>query len=176
MSASCVICTAYPEGECESGSVRLLNRNFPGSGIVEICLRNTWGTLCSEVFEWSPAEAAVTCRQLGFIPEGEVYSFLHTTIAKLKDSSIAVVNGCIPMLYSVWCIPSFYIITGFAIVAHVPQIQDGLIHQDIVNCNGNESSLLDCEILSTEGEEFGRDKRIAECTHSFDIGVICSGM
>ena len=71
----------------------------------------------------------------------------------------------------------FYIITGsFATVFHVPQVQDGIIHQNIVRCNGSESSLLDCEISSTESEEFGRDKRIAECTHSFDIGVTCSGI
>ena len=47
------------------GAIRLTDGN---SGRVEICNDNRWGTVCHDF--WSPADAQVACRQLGFSTTG----------------------------------------------------------------------------------------------------------
>ena len=37
-------------------------------GRVEICLDNTWGTVCD--LEWDDTDASTTCFQLGFASDG----------------------------------------------------------------------------------------------------------
>lgn len=61
---------------CLDGEVRLANGLTPYEGRVEICFSNTWGAVCSssQTFyssTFDTEEAAVVCRQLGFIPIGE---------------------------------------------------------------------------------------------------------
>ena len=54
---------------CEIGSIRLVYDLSNWRGRVEVCLNNTWGTICGST-EWSNNEASVACRQLGFSPFG----------------------------------------------------------------------------------------------------------
>uniref|UniRef100_A0A1X7UST9 Uncharacterized protein n=1 Tax=Amphimedon queenslandica TaxID=400682 RepID=A0A1X7UST9_AMPQE len=63
-----VICS-----NCSYGDLRLINGTLPNEGRVEICIDNTWGTVCDR--NWTNASADVVCKQLGYNTTGAVYSF-----------------------------------------------------------------------------------------------------
>ena len=42
---------------------------------MEICLENTWGTVCYDF--WERVDAEVVCRQLGYTPQGQGFFFLE---------------------------------------------------------------------------------------------------
>ena len=54
---------------CETGEVRLSGGTLQ-EGLVEICVNNRWGAVCSSGsgLIWDDNDAAVVCRQLGFDP------------------------------------------------------------------------------------------------------------
>ena len=51
---------------CESGDIRLVGGTTIFEGRVEVCVNETWGTVCDEM--WGVRDANVACRQLGFQP------------------------------------------------------------------------------------------------------------
>lgn len=51
---------------CETGEVRLVGGTTILEGRVEVCINETWGTVCDQM--WSSRDANVACRQLGFQP------------------------------------------------------------------------------------------------------------
>lgn len=54
---------------CSSGDVRLKgDSKYTDFGRVEICLNNTWGTICDDY--WDNNDASVVCKQLGLSPFG----------------------------------------------------------------------------------------------------------
>ena len=64
--------TASLADSCEDGDVRL-NGVSEFEGVVEVCLQQRWGSVCSD--GWSVADANVTCQQLGYSSEeGELFS------------------------------------------------------------------------------------------------------
>ena len=55
---------------CEYGDLRLVDGTTDLEGRVEICINETWGTVCDG--GWSTFDAIVACRQLGYSPAGAV--------------------------------------------------------------------------------------------------------
>ncbi len=50
--------------DCSDGEIRLIGSRSSWEGRVEVCYSGVWGTVCDN--QWSRADAAVTCRQLGY--------------------------------------------------------------------------------------------------------------
>ena len=53
---------------CPEGDIRLRGANSASGGRVEICVEQSWTTVC-DVF-WDNQDASVLCGQLGFSPYG----------------------------------------------------------------------------------------------------------
>ena len=51
-------------GSCTHGSVRLVGGSTSNRGRVEVCVGQTWGTVCNDGFYSN--DARVVCRQLGY--------------------------------------------------------------------------------------------------------------
>ena len=49
-----------------------------GGGIVEICINNLWGRVCTN--GWDTREANVACRHAGFSPQGNIYIYMYIII------------------------------------------------------------------------------------------------
>ena len=60
---------------CTYGDVRLVGGSNPFEGRVEVCINNTWGTVCDDY--WDNTDATVVCRQMGYAHAGsEFLAFL----------------------------------------------------------------------------------------------------
>ena len=117
-------------------------------GRVEICYNEIYGTVCNDF--WDELDAIVVCRQLGFNGSGQscdcdIFLFSYSNYSfPFSLDHIALKNGA-----------EFF--------------GSGLdqIWLDNSICNGDESSLLECN-TNPIGQH--------NCDHSEDAGVICHGI
>ena len=58
----------FPVELCEEGDIRLQGGSSELEGRVEICINETWSTICDN--GWSINDANVVCQQLGFLNIG----------------------------------------------------------------------------------------------------------
>ena len=56
---------------CRHGDIRLVGGKNSREGIVEICINNLWGRVCTS--GWNTRVANVTCRHAGFPSQGNIY-------------------------------------------------------------------------------------------------------
>ena len=65
-------------GSCPEGDVRLRGGSLASGGRVEVCIQQSWTTIC-DVY-WDNQDASVLCRQLGFSPYGIaiLYALVHS--------------------------------------------------------------------------------------------------
>ena len=71
--AECQYCLYTERSECSDGTLRLINefqQTDVREGRLEICFQGVWGAVYDT--DWSARDAAVTCQELGFEPEGEL--------------------------------------------------------------------------------------------------------
>ncbi len=54
---------------CREGAVQLVDGTRNTEGRVEVCVNETWSTICDN--RWSVSDANVVCGQLGFLNRGE---------------------------------------------------------------------------------------------------------
>ena len=54
---------------CTEGDVRLQDGRHKYEGRVEVCSENVWSAVCHN--SWGIADAAVVCRELGFLELGK---------------------------------------------------------------------------------------------------------
>ena len=81
MTELSVILLFIIKGVCEEGDVRLQGGRLETEGRVEICINETWSTICDN--GWSINDANVVCQQLGFLSIGKFTRSIIVTVIKI---------------------------------------------------------------------------------------------
>jgi hypothetical protein len=123
------------------GTLRLRDGPLPTMGRLEMYVNDGWSTVCDNYLrnDNNGYAARVACRKLGFSDADAHWCYTSAAVDTDDDDSDRV--------------PCFPGGTGLIAVSHI-------------SCEGDEDSLLDCEI-TTDGDN--------ECMHAEDASLVCSG-
>uniref|UniRef100_A0A1X7T6A2 Uncharacterized protein n=1 Tax=Amphimedon queenslandica TaxID=400682 RepID=A0A1X7T6A2_AMPQE len=160
---------------CENGAVRLVNTHTDATNVgrVELCVENTWTTLCDE--SWDYKDAQVICRQLGFsvygaLPEYDCYTESHLSFGITELNCTGDEDFLLNCSYSNAALHNCQSHSDASVVCQRTAYQanctngqvrlvDGITEDDgrveicisqawgrlyAVSCNGNETSIWDC--------------------------------
>eukprot|EP00731_Ephydatia_muelleri_P030938 Em0022g452a len=144
-----ILCTPVSVSlNCSTGNVKLVGGQT--DGLVEVCLGGQWGTVCDD--SWTDNSARVVCKQLG-LPSDCTWRFglpLLEVYLTTGDPHLLTIDA----------------VTVASSSAKYGSVQ-GPIALSRVKCAGNESSLLNCQLVSIAAASRHY------CTHSNDVGVSC---
>ena len=135
-------------GNCTYGDVRLVEGSNQYEGRVEVCINDTWGTVCDDY--WDDIDATVVCKQLGYgskciiLHEG-IYThiYVHTIPLSCADGRAH---------------RDAFFGTG-----------SGPIFLGSVRCTSRSSQLLECSSRPILSHSW-------QCFHYTDAGASCEGM
>ncbi|RDD43367.1 Deleted in malignant brain tumors 1 protein [Trichoplax sp. H2] len=156
------------------GQVRLVGGNTPNQGRVEVYYQGTWGSVCDDYFNISTAN--VVCRQLGYSSaqaarcqvrlvggntpnQGRVEVYYQGTWGSVCDDYFNISTA------NVVCRQLGYSSAQAARCCAAYGQSAGPILLDDVFCNGDESSITQCQHNSWYRND---------CAHSEDVGVVCT--
>ena len=74
-------CFKYLIG-CSHGQVQLVYTNSPRTGLLRICINDTWETVCAD--DWTTNNTEVVCTQLGYV-RGDMPYILLVIIATFRN-------------------------------------------------------------------------------------------
>ena len=89
---------------CNLGDIRLVDGDTELSGRLEVCIDNTWGTVCNRFGGWGEEESNVACSQLGYASVGMSHVIIlrgaHAHILILENCFLKLcpISGCLPLL------------------------------------------------------------------------------
>ena len=66
---------------CSDGDIRVVGGSNEFTGRVEVCIGETWGTVCS--VNWDSTDAGVICSQLGYSRHSKLISLHKNNIPLL---------------------------------------------------------------------------------------------
>eukprot|EP00731_Ephydatia_muelleri_P036912 Em0353g1a len=144
-----ILCTPVSVSlNCSTGDVKLVGGQTDGR--VEVCLGGQWGTVCDD--SWTDNSARVVCKQLG-LPSDCTWRF------------------SLPLLEVYLTTGDPHLLTIDAVTVASSSAKYGSVQGPIalsrVKCAGNESSILNCQLVSIAAASRHY------CTHSNDVGVNC---
>ena len=122
-------------GSCTHGAVRLVGGTTTNQGRVEVCVGQTWGTVCDDGFYYS--DARVVCRQLG-------YDVDKPGTCKLNKTT---------ELYAIWSTDTYQYNAIYGQGSRTIWLDD-------LRCNGNEQRLLDCTALPIGSHNCGHSEDV----------------
>ena len=131
---------------CTHGDVRLASGSTTNRGRVEVCVGQTWGTVCNSGFDSN--DGRVVCRQLGYDVD--------------KPGASEYMNK---QCYYFCSKVRLYTIVYTGVTTQYYGQGSGHVWLRNVQCKGTEQRLLDCNRGYLIGD--------TGCNHVSDIGVTC---